>query len=111
MFKTFKDSSTEPIRKHLGETSPERRARIECLVVRYPELEPAELAELLLWYRGEASAMDVALLASSEEAGEAFGAFRRDHVAPFSWKEKAVAALLTAGTLGLIGFAFLGDAA
>jgi hypothetical protein len=110
VFKTFTENSTEPIRAHLGESSPERRARIECLVVRYPDLEPKELAELLHWYRREASAMDVALLASSEDATEPFGAFCRDHIAPFNWKHKAVTALLTAGTLGLIGFAFVGDA-
>ena len=40
MYKNFTETSTEPIRVHLGETSPERRARIECLVVRYPDLEP-----------------------------------------------------------------------
>ena len=110
MYKNFTETSTEPIRVHLGETSPERRARIECLVVRYPDLEPKELAELLHWYRREASAMDVALVASNEDVSEAFGAFCSDHVAPFSWKHKAITAALTAGTLGLIGLAFVGDA-
>jgi len=110
MFKNFKDNSTEPIRTHLGETSPERRSRMECLVVRYPELEESELAELLRWYRRDASAMDVALLASSEEAGEAFARFARDHIAPFNWRDKIIATALGAGVLGLIGFAFVGDA-
>jgi hypothetical protein len=54
--------------------------------------------------------MDVALVASNEDVSEAFGAFCSDHVAPFSWKHKAITAALTAGTLGLIGLAFVGDA-
>jgi hypothetical protein len=109
MYKNFEDNS-EPIRAHLGETSPERRARIECLVVRYPELEPGELAELVHWYRREASAMDVALLASEDGVSEPFAAFCRDHVTPYGWRDKAITALLSAGVLGLIGFAFVGDA-
>lgn len=110
MFKNFKADSDEPVRAHLGETSPERRLRMECLMVRYPDLEPSELAELTRWYRREASAMDVALLASSDVAGAGFARFARDHIAPFNWREKIVATALSAGVLGLIGFAFVGDA-
>jgi hypothetical protein len=110
LFKNFKADSAEPIRPHLGETSPERRKRMECLIVRYPQLEPAELAELVRWYRREASAMDVALLASSDVAGDGFARFARDHINPFNWREKIVAFALSAGVLGLIGFAFVGDA-
>jgi len=110
MFKNFKADSDEPVRAHLGETSPERRLRMECLMVRYPDLEPSELAELTRWYRREASAMDVALLASSDVAGAGFARFARDHIAPCNWREKIVATALSAGVLGLIGFAFVGDA-
>jgi len=117
MFNDFNLSSSEPIaergavRAHLGETSPERRARIERLLARYPELEPAELAELVQWYRRDASAMDVALLASNEALTEPFGAFCRVHVAPFSWREKAITALLSAGVLGLFAFGLIGETA
>lgn len=110
MFKNFKADSDGPVRAHLGETSPERRLRMECLITRYPNLEQTELAELARWYRREASAMDVALLSSSEEAGEGFARFARDHIAPFNWREKIVAFALSAGVLGLIGFAFVGEA-
>jgi hypothetical protein len=89
-------------RAHLGETSPQRRARAERIVARYPQLERHELAELLHWYRREASAMDVALLASNESIREPYRAFRRDHVERFSLKEKLVGALLVAGAGGFI---------
>jgi hypothetical protein len=117
MFKTFTDNSTEPIagrravREHLGETSPERRARIEALVARYPELDPAELADLVHWYRREASAMDVALVASNEAVTERFGAFCRAHVSEFNWRDKAITALLGAGVVGLFAVGLMVEAA
>ena len=117
MFNDFNNASTEPIagrepvRAHLGETSPDRRARIERLVARYPELDADELAQLVHWYRREASAMDVALLASNEALTDRFGAFCRVHVAPFNWREKTITALLSAGVVGLFAFGLLGEAA
>jgi hypothetical protein len=111
MYKSFNDHSTEPIRAHLGETSPERRAAIEALVARYPDLAAAELADLLHWYRREASAMDVALLASNESLADRFEAFSRAHVSPFGLREKAITALLSAGVLGLFAYGMLGDVA
>jgi hypothetical protein len=90
-------------RAHLGETSPQKRAHAETMLARYPGLEHEELAELLRWYRREASAMDVALLASNEALRERYRAFRRDHVERFSLKAKLVGALLVAGTAGALG--------
>ena len=90
-------------RAYLGETSPQRRAHAEATLARYPDLDPNELAELLHWYRREASARDVALLASNETIHESYRAFRRVHVDRFSVKEKLVGALLVAGAAGAIG--------
>ena len=90
-------------RAHLGETSPQRRARIEALLGCYGALDGAELAELLHWYRREASSMDVALLASNEAIRDGYRAFRREHVDRFSLKDKLVGALLVAGAAGAIG--------
>jgi hypothetical protein len=84
-------------RTHLGETSPHKRAHAEAILERYPELGREELAQLLHWYRREASSMDVALLASNDAIREPYRAFRRDHIEPFSLKEKVVGALLVAG--------------
>lgn len=90
-------------RAHLGETSPRRRAHVEALLGRYAELDGEELADLLQWYRREASSMDVALLASNESIREGYQAFRREHVDKFSLKEKLVGALLVAGGAAAIG--------
>jgi hypothetical protein len=88
---------------HLGETSRERRAHAERLLARYPRLAPGELDELLEWYRREASAMDVALIASDDRIRGRYRAFREDHIDGFSVKEKLASVLLAVGALGFIG--------
>ena len=89
-------------REHLGETSPERRARAESFIARYPQLGSEELARLLHWYRREASSMDVALLASNEDIRDRYRAFRRDHVERFSLRDKLVGGLLVAGAAAAV---------
>jgi hypothetical protein len=115
MYKNF-NQPTEPIgdrrpaRGHLGETSRERRAEIEALLARYPDLEPDELDDLVHWYRREASAMDVALVASNEAVSEPFGAFCRAHVGSLTARDKAITALLGAGVAGLFAFGLMAEA-
>jgi hypothetical protein len=94
---TIRSGRSRLDRAHLGETSPQKRARAEALLARYPELGSEELAGLLHWYRREASAMDVGLLASNEDIRDRYRAFRRDHVERFSLKDKLVGGLLLAG--------------
>jgi hypothetical protein len=110
VYKNFSQSN-ESVRAHLGEAVPERRARIEALVACYPDLEADELDELVHWYRREASAMDVALVASNEAITERFAAFCRAHVGTFNWRDKAITALLGAGVLGLFAFGLMVEAA
>jgi len=88
---------------HLGETSRERRARAESLFARYPHLALGELEDLLRWYRREASAMDVALIASDDSIRGRYRAFRKDHIDGFSMKERLASILLAVGALGFIG--------
>ncbi len=91
-----------PVDAYLGATAPERRARAEELIARYHSLDADELAELLNWYRRQASSMDMALLASNEAIGEPYRAFRREHVDRFSVRDKLVGALiLAAGAAGV----------
>jgi hypothetical protein len=115
MYKNF-SQPTEPIgerrpaRVHLGETSPERRAEIEALLARYPDLAPDELADLVHWYRREASAMDVALVASNDAIAEPFGAFCRAHVGGLTMRDKAITVLLGAGVAGLFAVGLMAEA-
>jgi len=99
----IRSAGIAPDRTHLGETSPQRRAFAEKILARYPELGREELAELLHWYRREASSMDVALLASNEGIRERYRAFRRDHVEQLGAKAKAITALIALGIAGAAG--------
>lgn len=57
-----------------------RRARIETALAGYPAIERERLDEVLHWFRKEASALDVALLASNQEIREVYRRFRTDHL-------------------------------
>lgn len=57
-----------------------RRKEIENMLRNYPEVEPATLAELLSWFRQDASSMDVAMLSTVDELKDAYRAFRKDHL-------------------------------
>jgi hypothetical protein len=97
-------------RRHLGEGRADR-ARAEELFDRYPRLDRLELAELLNWYRREASAMDVALIASDERLRGKFEAFHERHIKPFNWKEKLVTAALGSAIIALLAVGLLPEAA
>jgi hypothetical protein len=86
-----------------AEGAEQRRAQAEEALARYPKLSPAELEDLLDWYKREASALDVALLASNERIHKPYRKFRHDHIERFNWKEMAVGALVLTGALGFFG--------
>jgi len=94
---------------HLGEDRA-GRARAEELFLRYPQLDRTELAELLQWHRREASAMDVALIASNERLRRRYEAFHARHIQPFNWKEKLVTAALGSAVIALLAVGLLPEA-
>jgi hypothetical protein len=94
---------------HLGEDRG-TRTRAEAILARYPHLEPDELQELLFWYRRQASAMDVALVAGNARVAEAYQSFYRDHLKRFSWKERLVTGVLASGVVGLLAIGLLPEA-
>lgn len=91
-----------------GSTERER-TRTEVLIARYPNLEPVEVAELRHWFRHRATAADVAQLASEEWLYDRYRAFRRRHIDPFSWWQKAIVAFLTLGPVALVAAALAGE--
>jgi len=68
------------------------RAHVESVLARYPNIDPAETQNLVRWF-GEASALDVAMVASNEDIREAYAQFRREHVDRFKPKDIALALL------------------
>lgn len=95
---------------HLGEDRA-RRLAAEELLARYPRLDAGELAALLHWHRRQASAMDVALIASNERLRRKYEAFQARHLQPFNWKEKLITVALGSGIIALLAVGLLPEAA
>ncbi|MGN6497234.1 MAG: hypothetical protein ACTHKM_12475 [Tsuneonella sp.] len=56
---------------------------IETTLARYPHLDEAELRDLKYWFRREASALEVASLASKDAIADQYRAFRAQYVDNF----------------------------
>jgi hypothetical protein len=102
------DTKTEAVPARAGKEHP--RARVEALLERYPALSPAELEYLRRWFRREASAFDVAQIASNERLHGRYRAWRRKHIDPFTWKERIVLAVLSAVAVAPLALAIAGEA-
>lgn len=76
---------------------------IEAILQRYPDIDEAELAELKHWFGKEASAMEIASLASKEHLRRQYGSFRAAHVDRFSAFEIVAAILVGTILLAVIG--------
>jgi hypothetical protein len=61
-----------------------RRVRIERALADYPNIDPTREAEVLHWFRKEASALDVAMLATNQDIADAYRRFRDDHIDPLT---------------------------
>ena len=57
-----------------------RRAQIEAALAEYPHLSEDRIAAIKAWFRKEASALDVAMIASNERITESYRRFRADHI-------------------------------
>jgi hypothetical protein len=96
-----KDRETAPSRN-------ERREVMEWLVGRYPDLADDELAELLQYMQREASATDVALIASNDRIRTRYRQLAKDHhldrPGPVGWSVTAAvsAAIFVAFILAMM---------
>ena len=86
---------------HDGAAGAERRAHIEATLADYPHLSAERLAELLHWYRTEATALDVALVASNERISAPYARFRADHIDPLKGRD-VLRGILFAGVVVLL---------
>ena len=87
----------------LGRGEHQDWARVERLLARYPALSERELAEVTHWFEREASALDVALVASNEDIREGYRRFRADQIDPLTFADLARAVAVTAVGVALIG--------
>lgn len=83
-------------------TDAERFAHVESLVARYPAITDVEVEDLKRWFDKEASAFDVATLASKEAIHSSYMAFRGKHVDAFRAKDYGAAATAIAIAAALI---------
>lgn len=70
-----------------SESGEARRAAIETALADYPHVSSDRLAELIHWFRKEASAHDVAMVASNTAIAEPYRLFRADHIDAFTAKD------------------------
>lgn len=61
-----------------------RRAHVEALLSAYPDVTSEERSLVVNWFRNEATALDVALVASNPEAERGYRQFRAEHVDKFT---------------------------
>lgn len=79
-----------------------RRARIEAMLANYPDVSADQLSELRHWFDREASAFDVAMVASNESINHGYRQFKAEHIDRFTMKEIVRALLIVAATVGLV---------
>ena len=72
--------------------------RVEALLNAYPDVSDEQLAEMKHWFKRQASAFEVASLASKNPLG--YEKFRSDHVDKFSKFDLAMIALVVLAIVG-----------
>lgn len=83
-----------------NDDSPDRFDRIEAILTCYPDVTESETALLKLWFDKEASAFDVASLASKEACQVGYGLFRAEHLDRFTIRDWIALAAAIAVLLG-----------
>lgn len=84
-----------------------RRAHVEALLSAYPDVTSEERSLVVSWFRNDATALDVALLASNPVAERGYRQFRAEHIDKFTPKDMARAlgiALIVASAVLLIAW-------
>ena len=61
-----------------------RRAHVEALLSAYPDVTSEERSLVVKWFRNDATALDVALIASNPAAERGYRQFRAEHIDKFT---------------------------
>ena len=73
---------------------------IEILLNRYPDVSDEEVVQLKRWFGKQASAFEIASIASKNPAG--YGQFRSDHIDKFTIVEMVLIALFAGAIVSTI---------
>jgi hypothetical protein len=91
-----------------GAARAEERARIAALLSRYPNLAEDELAAIDRWFRKDATALDIGMLASDESIVAQYRAYRAEHYDRFKPGDYGRASAFVLGVAAVVlGIAFL----
>lgn len=82
-----------------GAPSADRRAQIERMLADYPNLDDERLGDLISWFRKEASALDVATIASNPAIVQPYRRFCADHIDPISGRDMLRGTLFAAAMI------------
>lgn len=74
-------------RTYGSNTPAERWAHIEALLADYPNIPARDNEDLMHWFDREASAYDVAMMASNDAIQDGYRKFRSDHVDPLGTRD------------------------
>lgn len=88
-----------------GDLREERRKRIMALLARYPGLDSDELADLLRWFKKEASALDAGLIASDPKLARPYPDLKQEHLDRVNGADMFWVAMLVGG--GVVALALL----
>lgn len=80
-----------------------RRAQIESALARYPHLSPEGLKELVDYFRREASALDVGMIASNEAIAGPYRQFRVEQIDPLRPRDWLYGVLFAVAVAAVIG--------
>jgi len=83
-------------RTNTAQAADARRAHVEALLSAYPDVTPEEHGLIVTWFRRDATALDVALVASNPAAERGYRAFRAEHVDRFTPRDMARALAIAA---------------
>lgn len=89
------------------DTAQARRTQIAALLGAYPAIAPGELAHLQRWFRNEASALEVGLIASEPSIARGYAAFRKDHLDRIRPREALVMLSVALAYCAMIGWMML----
>lgn len=81
----------------------DRFDQVETLLGRYPAISQDELNDLKHWFRKEASAFEVASLASKETITTGYTRFRQEHIDVFSFRDIGKGLIAVAVLIAIVG--------
>lgn len=70
-----------------GAVGADRRVQIERTLADYPHIDSDRLENLIAWFRKEATALDVAMVASNPDINGPYRQFRADHIDGLTGKD------------------------